>query len=322
MTETSPFTITSIHPRVARYLKRQEKRIQRQFWQALDHISAGPFPADDPAHIAHLKGPIEASAVNALSQSLKQTIAGKPFCILFDLSGVPYVSSTGWGQFAACYEKCQEWGGTVALYGLSPSLYDIYSCLEFHAFINAHPNLDDAMAKIKAWRDGSEAGVDDRHSETIPIDEPIPEEAETSFEFIDEDVDAVDDVLFDGNAETQPGGTAEETGTPVVERDPAMDMRVWPGDKPEDGPKPVRPQEPQEPTEQVKTPEAPLEDDEKRSSEKTFTDISAQSEAVDVDTAVTDKNLDKDEKLRDLGWGKYGEKLKKSGKHGKKKSGD
>jgi mRNA-degrading endonuclease RelE of RelBE toxin-antitoxin system len=68
MTETSPFAIKTVHPRVARYLKRQEKRIQRQFWEVLEHISAGPFPVDDPAHIAHLKGPFHCSYRYALSR--------------------------------------------------------------------------------------------------------------------------------------------------------------------------------------------------------------------------------------------------------------
>jgi hypothetical protein len=54
MTEPRLFTIQTIHARVARYLKRQEKRIQRQFWEALEHLCAGPFPADDPAHITAL----------------------------------------------------------------------------------------------------------------------------------------------------------------------------------------------------------------------------------------------------------------------------
>jgi mRNA-degrading endonuclease RelE of RelBE toxin-antitoxin system len=68
MTGTDPFTIETIHPRVARYLKRQEKRIQRQFWEAVKHISSGPFPIDDPAHIAHLKGPFHCSYRYALSR--------------------------------------------------------------------------------------------------------------------------------------------------------------------------------------------------------------------------------------------------------------
>jgi len=48
MPKAARFTIQVIHSRVGRYLKRQEKRIQRRFWDALDHICEGPFPADDP----------------------------------------------------------------------------------------------------------------------------------------------------------------------------------------------------------------------------------------------------------------------------------
>ena len=68
MPETTHFTIQVIHSRLCRYLKRQEKRIQRRFWDALDRISEGPFPFDDPAHIAHLKGPFHCSYRYALSR--------------------------------------------------------------------------------------------------------------------------------------------------------------------------------------------------------------------------------------------------------------
>lgn len=68
MTENGHFTIQTIHSRVARYLKRQEKRIQRQFWEALEQIAVGPFPVDDPTHIAHLKGPFHCSYRYALSR--------------------------------------------------------------------------------------------------------------------------------------------------------------------------------------------------------------------------------------------------------------
>ena len=66
MAKTTRFTVETIHSRVARYLKRQEKRVQRQFWEALEHICDGPFPPDDPAHIAHLKGPFHCSYRYAL----------------------------------------------------------------------------------------------------------------------------------------------------------------------------------------------------------------------------------------------------------------
>lgn len=66
MTTTSHFTIKTIHSRVGRYLKRQEKQIQKEFWETLESLCQGPFPSDDPAHIAHLKGPFHCSYRYAL----------------------------------------------------------------------------------------------------------------------------------------------------------------------------------------------------------------------------------------------------------------
>jgi mRNA-degrading endonuclease RelE of RelBE toxin-antitoxin system len=68
MPKAARFTIQAIHSRVGRYLKRQEERIQRRFWDALDHICEGPFPVDDPMHIAHLKGPFHCSYRYTLSK--------------------------------------------------------------------------------------------------------------------------------------------------------------------------------------------------------------------------------------------------------------
>jgi mRNA-degrading endonuclease RelE of RelBE toxin-antitoxin system len=68
MTTAARFTIKAIYPRVGRHLKRQEKRVQREFWDALEHICDGPLPVDDPAHIVHLKGVFHCSYRYALSK--------------------------------------------------------------------------------------------------------------------------------------------------------------------------------------------------------------------------------------------------------------
>jgi len=58
---TDRFTVRTIHRRVARFLKRQSPDVQDRFWAALDRLHVGPFPSNDPAHIAHLKGPFHCS---------------------------------------------------------------------------------------------------------------------------------------------------------------------------------------------------------------------------------------------------------------------
>ena len=54
-------TIARVHPRIGRYLKRQERRVQDDLWAALDKLGAGPLPLHDPARITHLKGPYHCS---------------------------------------------------------------------------------------------------------------------------------------------------------------------------------------------------------------------------------------------------------------------
>jgi mRNA-degrading endonuclease RelE of RelBE toxin-antitoxin system len=68
MTSKSRFVIRAIHPRVARYLKRQEEHTRDDFIEALEHLCEGPFPSDDPVHIAHLKGPLHCSYRYALAR--------------------------------------------------------------------------------------------------------------------------------------------------------------------------------------------------------------------------------------------------------------
>src|SRR5262249_14153514 len=54
--------------------------------------------------IARISGVIETTAVSLLSDELNRELAASPRALLFDLTGVEYISSSGWGQFARAYE--------------------------------------------------------------------------------------------------------------------------------------------------------------------------------------------------------------------------
>ena len=45
--------------------------------------------------------------------------------------------------------------------------------------------------------------------------------------------------------------------------------------------------------------------------EPTFVDMTGRTDVVDVETAASDKNYSRDEQLREFGWARYGDKLKK-----------
>jgi anti-anti-sigma factor len=349
----------------------------------------------DGVIIAHLNGYIEAAAADAMSVGMMQELAARPPAVLFDLERVEYISSTGWGQFAKCYETVKDWGGKVALYGLSPELYEIYSCLEFNAFIAAYDNRDAAVSAVGAGRRPPQgesvkgtnstwgavtgdtlAGREEATDSEAPEDEvsqPYTDEeaAEvvrgdgTDFdakEEEDEDADiSVDDILE--------GARDDLEEKPPVAPPPPMPTspdgpRVWPGESPPppveppqekigpaevpESPAPVEERPPTAPAEEERRPAPVNEDrtpqpadgdqtpqpadgdrtpqpaDESRTPahidevpdrqptelDRRFIDMTGDTDGVDVDSAVSDRHLDDDDRLREIGWEAYGEKLK------------
>jgi anti-anti-sigma factor len=261
--------------------------------------------------VAHMKGPVEASAVDVLARSLMQTMTTKPRCVFFDLSGVSYISSTGWGLFAKCYATSREWGGTVALYGMDSSLHDIYDCLEFRAFIAAYGSLADALEAVKS-PDTPQVARDAGGA----TDGESTESYEES-DFTDEAVISIDDILGDDVGDGGPDKNTGEGEVPTIEAAPDErdgDTRRWPGDVLPDESKPAVPAD----TSSTVPDASPPENGGDSGGETTFVDITGGAGTVDVNSAVTDKNRDRDERLRVLGWEKYGEKLRNRGKRRKK----
>ena len=286
--------------------------------------------------IAHLTGYIESAAVDVLTTSMMQKLSGHPLGVLFDLEDVDYISSTGWGQFARCNETVRDWGGTVALYGLGPELHEIYSCLEFGAFIKAYPGRVEAVAAVKA---GGEAGrkAPDPKVEPVDITDLGAIELESPGSPIDPEWPvSIDDIL----------GYEDNESSPEAAGPAGPQLQRWPGEAvfDEEAEAPFEPaadagrdetapaEEPasgEDRDEAVEAPPQPHdgrpyigpESDEREPSEldSRFVDISDRSDSVDVESAVADKNIDQDESIRKIGWGEYGDRLKKRNKPRKNK---
>jgi anti-anti-sigma factor len=261
---------------------------------------------DGGGFIAHLTGPIEASAVDALAASLDEALAGEPRLLLFDLARVTYISSTGWGQFARCCEQARDWGGRVALYGLSADLFEIYRFLEFSAFLPAFETKQNALmaSEPQATNPSAPASAPTTPPAPLPPVTPVtPEGSDPGA--LDVNEGDVDDIL------------GRDTTAPPLSDSPAApvgpEVQRWPGEKGlEDlADEPAAPVEPApqsgEPEphsgEPVATPPAP---------EAPEDDVPSPDQ-VDVDGAVSDKNVGRDHKLREMGWDKYGEKLRSRG---------
>jgi anti-anti-sigma regulatory factor len=206
----------------------------------------------DGVRVARMSGVIETTAVSLLSDELTRELAAAPRAVLFDLSEVEYISSSGWGQFARAYEATHA----VALFGMGPDLNEVYVCLEFQSFLKAFTTEEEAIQAVLATRVERPAPRVATDAQVAPAS-PVLTEHEASNE-------AVDDVL--GKVLPGPGKLPAPGRTPAAE--PA---------------------------------EAP------------------RSADLDIASATPDRNVDKDDRLRTLGWEKYGQRLKRRSDSGKLK---
>ena len=198
--------------------------------------------------VARISGVIETTAVSLLSDELSRELAAAPRAVLFDLSEVEYISSSGWGQFARAYEATRA----VALFGMGPDLNEVYVCLEFQTFLKSYATEEEAIQAVLATPVVRPAPP----AQVAPAS-PVLMEHEASSE-------AVDDVL----GQVLPGPARP----PAPGRAPAAEPA-----------------------------EAPRGAD------------------LDIASATPDRNVDRDDRLRTLGWEKYGQRLKRRSDSGKLK---
>lgn len=337
--------------------------------------------------VGYLKGAIEATLIDSIVRETDGTLSGRTGLrlLLFDLSSVSYVSSAGWGVFARYYERLDSNGGTVALTGLKESLYEIYRCLEFNAFMKVYPSPVDAIDSLMSHdtRVDAAASIDETVTEVTEstIDEPAAVEDAGDAgeeEQLGHEMESLDDLLAspDGSAGERighDGGEATlqpERQDEVPEPGPAEgaditdDRAAVSGDGETDTQEDTvadgdRAEPEAEPWHDAAEPAA--EDDspvreesatgwreehasgEKPGHEEITIDATPENEVrddlmeedwmryheaeefpeqgtdLDLDRAVRDDGVAGDNKLRKMGWGKYGDKLRKKAKKSKKK---
>lgn len=253
----------------------------------------------DGISIGRIRGMIEASTVDRIDHDIRTLLEAKPLYVVFDLSKVEYVSSTGWGLFAKYHQQVQEWNGSIALCGMSPELHDIFSCLEFYSFIPSYATLDEAL--------GSQPRGKHTKSEPEVRWSPPP---------------AVEEVRGDEPGVVEEILDLEEIAEPI---DDDTELTGWPAEPPTEK---EREDWPSEPEPEGETREPSLDESPPKTqpsphsyADDEFVDVGEDPNQVDIDGSVTGGHVDDDKKLRNEGWGAYGERLKKKMKR-KKDDGD
>jgi anti-anti-sigma factor len=242
---------------------------------------------------ARLHGPIEAAAAESLRQSMSAVLLMRPPSVVFDYRDVPYVSSTGWGLVAACFEACHPWNGTVALFGLNADLFDIYACLELNTLVAAHGTEAEALRAV-------------RSSPAMTPPEPAPEPEATQLQH--EKPLAIEQARADGEPHTAPDADThtEVPDVSAIGAQPVEETETRPIEETAD-----EHAAPPEVGNWRESASADVDEDEPSQAEPSPLDRPVGSDSVDVDSARADKNVGLDRKIRQMGWGEYGERLRR-----------
>jgi anti-sigma B factor antagonist len=69
--------------------------------------------------------------------------------IIFNLSGLSYISSTGIGAFTSFMKSLRQKKGSMVLFGLQEKVLEVFSLLGFTKFFKIGSDLDEALLLLK-----------------------------------------------------------------------------------------------------------------------------------------------------------------------------
>ena len=102
----------------------------------IEHVDRG---------VLSLRGPLTLENVPPFLNAVRRENA--PTMIL-DLSGVPYVDSSGLGSLVSAYTSCQKAGRRVALTGVNPRVQKVFEITKVEPLFLTFPTLTDALEAL------------------------------------------------------------------------------------------------------------------------------------------------------------------------------
>lgn len=102
--------------------------------------------------LVKLTGYIDTYNSNYFTNQMNKILESEIYKIIFDCSGVSYVSSTGIGSLVAVFKTVKSHGGEIVLLKLVPRVYEIFSLLGFSQFFKIVDTLEDAITFLNAER--------------------------------------------------------------------------------------------------------------------------------------------------------------------------
>ncbi|MDC7226196.1 MAG: STAS domain-containing protein [Spirochaetales bacterium] len=95
--------------------------------------------------VLFLTGYIDTYNSNFFQKRVTKAIEAGYIKLIFNCSGLNYVSSTGIGSFTAFLKAVRPRGGDLVLLEIQPKVYEVFQLLGFSQFFNIKDNLTEAV---------------------------------------------------------------------------------------------------------------------------------------------------------------------------------
>jgi anti-anti-sigma factor len=95
--------------------------------------------------VLYLNGYIDTYNSNYFQKRVAKAIESGFTKLIFQCSGLNYVSSTGIGSFTAFLKSAKPRGGDLVLLEIQPKVYEVFQLLGFSQFFNIRENLDESV---------------------------------------------------------------------------------------------------------------------------------------------------------------------------------
>ena len=96
----------------------------------------------------HVAGSIDASTSPNVEEAVNAAIVGGSKRLIFDMTGVNYISSAGLRALLMAAKKAKAAGGGVAVYGLQTGVEEVFTVAGFGKIVPIASSDADARAKL------------------------------------------------------------------------------------------------------------------------------------------------------------------------------
>lgn len=101
----------------------------------------------DDAVILEVDGDVDVRTSPAVREALLALASEKTARILVDLSGVPYIDSSGIATLVECLQRTRQFGGVFRIFGVNPRIKDVFTMAKLDRIFRICESEKEALSR-------------------------------------------------------------------------------------------------------------------------------------------------------------------------------